>query len=167
MKMIDMSCQKFGRLLVLRPDRNGKKLKWQCICDCGAISIVDGVKQRSGETKSCGCLASELQSERITKANLKHGHNIKGKQSKTHKTWTAMLHRCRSPNYSSYKDYGGRGISVCERWQKFENFLLDMGERPEGMSIDRIDVNGNYEPSNCRWATPSQQQKNQRRHVKN
>ena len=162
MKLINISGMRFGRLVAIDPDKTGKKVKWNCICDCGKKSKVDGSKLRSGETKSCGCLVSELQSERAIKRNTKHGHNKVGRQSPTHKSWTAMLHRCRAPKYSDYKNYGGRGITVCERWKVFENFLADMGERPKGKTLDRIDVNGNYEPSNCRWATLSEQQRNKR-----
>ena len=93
---------------------------------------------------------------------IKHGHSKHGHESLTYKTWSAVIQRCTNPNASHYEYYGGRGITVCERWKIFINFLEDMGERPAGSTIDRINTNGNYEPSNCRWATKSQQERNMR-----
>jgi hypothetical protein len=93
----------------------------------------------------------------------RHGHNPRdGGSSATHRSWAHMIQRCNNPNNTMFRHYGGRGIVVCGRWEKFENFLADMGIRPEGTSLDRINVNGNYEPSNCRWATKSQQDRNRR-----
>jgi hypothetical protein len=169
MKLIDMSGRKFERLTVMFRDKfsSGKKVKWFCACDCGILVSVDGSKLRNGETKSCGCLQKQEQAKRIIKLNTKHGHNKKGQQTKTHKSWTAMLQRCNNPKNTSFKDYGGRGIKVCERWSDFENFLQDMGERPKNKTLDRINVNGDYEPNNCRWATLSEQQRNRRCKITN
>jgi hypothetical protein len=96
---------------------------------------------------------------------LRHGDNRKGRRTKEYRVWAHIIGRCNNKNDASYRLYGGRGISVCERWRVFENFLIDMGRAPEGLTLDRKDNNGNYEPSNCRWATPAQQSRNTRRNI--
>ena len=167
MKFIDLTGKKFNRLLVLsRAESNLGRTRWNCLCDCGNVKIINGLRLKNESSRSCGCLQKEQQSERIKKSNTIHGHNIKGAQSRTHKSWVSMHHRCRGKNYTDYHRYGGRGIFVWERWSDFKNFLEDMGERPENKTLDRIDVDWNYEPSNCRWATLSEQQKNKRCHKK-
>ena len=143
---------KYGRLTAIRFDHKRRSHQcWLFRCDCGNKKVIEVAKVKSGHTKSCGC----LQQEKMTT----HGMTY----SKEYNSWVGMKQRCLNKNHSSYKDYGGRGITICKRWLKFENFFADMGEKPEGTSIDRIDNNGNYEPSNCKWATQKQQNNNMRR----
>ena len=142
----------FGRLVVMHRAAAAGAVKWRCKCECGSITDVHGKYLRNGRSTSCGCYRAELLSVR----RPKHGHLVDG-QSKTYTSWAEMWRRCTKINNSEYKNYGGRGISVCDRWSKFENFLSDMGERPHKKTLDRINQNGNYEPSNCRWASSWQQ----------
>jgi hypothetical protein len=156
-RFIDLTGQRFGRLVALRTDgRYRSEFRWRVCCDCGAEKTVLGTNLRSGYTQSCGC----LHAEKTVAANTIHGMRY----SAEFRTWTAIRDRCTNANSKSYSNYGGRGIKVCERWREFSAFYADMGPRPSrAHSIDRIDVNGNYEPGNCRWATASQQARNTRK----
>lgn len=147
---------RFGRITIIAERATGS-LRVLGRCDCGAEKLFFLNNLRQGTTKSCGCLLREL----ITARNLRHGMT----ESPEFETWIGILQRCTNPNAAAYANYGGRGITVCERWRdSFENFYADMGPRPEGLSIDRIDNDGNYEPGNCHWATPMEQRHNQRPH---
>lgn len=163
-KKLDLTGQRFGRLLVLScsgRNRSGR-VTWECRCDCGVVKpavLTDNL--RSGASTSCGCLTRE----RAVQANSRHGHGRKrstGRASATYNSWRGMVRRCTNPADSSYEFYGGRGITVCDRWMQFENFLADMGERPPGMEIDRKENDKGYEPDNCRWATHVQNGRNTR-----
>jgi len=160
-KFIDLKGMKFGRWLVIKRGENGKgkKARWHCVCDCGNARTVKGSSLTAGTSQSCGCLSRELTGKKF----FKHGYARRGKLTRAYEVWLNMRNRCNNSNHPSYKNYGGRGISVYIRWNNFENFLKDMGEPPDGLEIDRIDNDGNYEPGNCRWATSKQQKTNNRK----
>jgi hypothetical protein len=157
MKVTVAAGEVYGEWTTLAP-AEGTNSRVLCRCSCGTERAVRIGKLRYGETLGCGCRRIETNTKRLTK----HGHCPSTKPEPTYQSWTAMLRRCLTPTSSNFELYGGRGISVCERWKKFENFLADMGKRPDGTSLDRVDVNGNYEPSNCRWATYKEKSRNRR-----
>ncbi len=155
---IDITGQRFGRLVVVKrsEERLGRTREacWLCECDCGGTVVVRSSDLRYGKTQSCHC---------GNPAKWKHGHSLpNGRRSPEYRSWMAMRRRCTDPQADGWKFYGARGITVCERWEKFESFLADMGSRPDGHTLDRINPDGNYEPANCRWATPKQQANNRR-----
>lgn len=152
---------RFERLVAIEFfDKKDGHHRWTFQCDCGNRTVVKVAAARSGKVKSCGC----LHREGLIKRSTKHGMGSHGKRPPEYSVWIGMKDRCRNKNSTNYKNYGGRGITVCDRWMNsFVNFLSDMGHRPSSKhEIDRINTNGNYEPCNCRWASRSQNQRNKR-----
>ncbi len=156
-KRLDLIGRRFTRLLIIEfshIDKN-KHSHWKVLCDCGTKKTVDSSNLRRKLTKSCGCLNSEMRIE----TNTTHGMSY----TVTHKSWRHMKERCLNPKSKSYKDYGGRGITICKRWlDTFENFYEDMGEKPRRLTLNRIDNDGDYEPDNCKWSSAKEQANNKR-----
>lgn len=163
-RVVDLTGQRFGRWTVIRREGSNTHYSamWFCRCDCGTERVINGADLRCGHTKSCGCLKYEINVKRMTT----HG----GSRSRLHSVWTDMKQRCYNPNEPSYPGYGGRGIKVCDDWrdsfESFQAWALQTGydeNAPYGVcTLDRINVNGNYEPSNCRWVSAKVQAGNRR-----
>ena len=151
-RVIDLTNKKFGRWTVIKMVGRNKhgQIMWLCQCSCGTSREVRGGDLKNGKTKSCGCIRMEI----VTK----HGMY----RTPTYKTWNDMLQRCNNQKHACYKDYGGRGITVCDRWLKFENFLKDMGKKPEDLTIERVDNNKGYFKKNCIYTTQMEQTHNTR-----
>ena len=148
----DLTGQRFSRLIVIDQAEKGNngQLRWNCICSCGAKTIVMGGLLKIENTRSCGCLAIDI--------NTTHGMT----KTPEYSSWKSMKGRCLNKTDPTYYRYGAEGITICGRWLRFENFYSDMGPRPSNTSLDRIDTHGNYEPNNCRWATATEQSQNRR-----
>lgn len=156
--MKDLSGERFGRLVAVSlverdKDRNHK---WLFRCDCGAEKVIRVNLVKQGKTSSCGCLFSEMMAARNTK------HGLSKDNPKEYRSWKDMRSRCKNPNDTDFANYGGRGIKVCPEWSDFSAFFSDMGSRPDGFTLDRIDVNGDYSAGNCRWASAPTQARNKR-----
>lgn len=166
----DITGQRFGRLVAIRQVENTVPTKtnlkgfprWECLCDCGNLTVGTRVQLRTGKKKSCGCLRKEIAAESLRKTATHHGvgkHILYG-------TWWQIVQRCTNISHKNYSQYGGRGITIHPAWMKPEVFIREieasLGVRPEKCSLDRINNDGNYEPGNVRWATQSDQVRNGR-----
>lgn len=155
---------RFTRLTVCQhagSNKHGRAI-YLCKCDCGAQRTLTGNALLRRNTRSCGCLERDMSAARVRARNYRHGAAVRGDMSPTYLSWAAAIARCERESKRGWHRYGGRGIGMCERWRtSFANFLADMGERPAGRTLDRFpDPDGNYEPGNCRWATPLEQARN-------
>ena len=161
MRALDLVGSRFGRLLAKQRIRKNNQTSYLCECDCGQTTIVlHGNLRGRSHTQSCGC----LQRERTSAASLTHGES-RSPRTPEYQSWADMIKRCEEPTFITFKNYGGRGIKVCKRWREsYERFLADMGRKPTHKhTLDRINVDGDYKPSNCRWATWKQQNNNKRK----
>lgn len=163
-KLVNRLGKKYGRLVVVERAPNpygGTGAAWLCRCKCGNETVALGEDLAKGKFRSCGCYSRDRIAA-VGRAHRTHGLT----DSRVYRIWTSMLTRCRNPNTGKWKYYGGRGIKVCKRWLKFENFIADMGMPPAGMSLDRINVDADYKPSNCKWSDSREQTRNRRNTVR-
>lgn len=161
MKRVDLTGQRFSRLIVIEKSghREGRRqVMWLCQCDCGKTKRIASTYLLSGKSRSCGC----IRVERIRSLRPKTLGGLCAANRRAYGIWKKMIARCEDPSSASFKYYGGRGISVCNDWHEFSAFLSDMGNPPDGRSLDRINNGGNYERTNCRWATAKEQANNKR-----